>query len=196
MSTDPGRYVPVNTTVLLQTLVEAVNEQVQERLAARALIAKPPALDADDQALVGENERSLDLDLRLSGYLARLVEVELFEPARAPAGWVPERIREAYARTHDLAEAVAEVCAALAAAEPVDKPSPDDPDAMSWQVPGPGGHVRHYLARRAIEELLRPREEPIDGDPAALKRAWMYGFFVRTCEEALPDEAALRPEEA
>lgn len=195
MSTD-GRYVPVNTTVLMQTLVEAVNEQVQERLAARAIIAKPPALESGDQALVGDNDRSLDLDLRLSGYLARLVEVELFEPARVPARWVPERVRELYARTHDLGQAIAELCGILAQAEPVGKPSPEDPDAMSWQVPGPGGHVRHYLARRAIEDLLRPREEPVEGDPAELKRAWMYGFFVRTCEEAFPDEAALQPEDA
>jgi hypothetical protein len=44
------------------------------------------------------------------------------------------------------------------------------------------------VARRAIEELLRTREEPVEGEPADLKRAWMYGFFVRTCEEALAPE--------
>lgn len=196
MSTDHGRYVPVNTTVLLQTLVEAVNEQVQQRVGAQALIAKPAALDAAEPALVGDNERSLDLDLRLTGYLARLVEVELFEPARRPAAWVAERVRDEYARTHDLGDAITALCGRLAEAEPVGKPSPDDPEAMSWQVPGPGGHVRHFLARRAIEDLLRPREEPVKGDPAELKRAWMYGFFVRTCEEAFPDEAALQPEDA
>jgi hypothetical protein len=193
MSTDHGRYVPVNTTVLLQTLVEAVNDQVQERLASRALLTTPPALDADDQALVGDNERSLDLDLRLSGYLARLVEVELFEPARRPATWVRERVEQHAAQTDDVDEAMAALCAALARAEPVDKPSPDDPDAMSWQVPGPGGHVRHHLARRAIEDLLRPLEEPVKGEPADLKRAWMYGFFVRTCEEALLDDSVAEP---
>jgi hypothetical protein len=196
MSTDHGRFVPVNTTVLLQTLVEAVHEQVQERLASRALLATPPALEADDQALVGDNERSLDLDLRLSGYLARLVEVELFEPARVPADWVLERVEDQYVRTNDIEAAVAALCGTLAQSEPIGKPSPDDPDAMSWQVPGPGGHVRHFLARRAIEELLRPREEPVEGDPADLKRAWMYGFFVRTCEEALPDQAAPQPGDA
>mgnify|MGYP006191523879 FL=1 len=50
MPTDPGRYVPVNTSVLLQTLVEAVHEQVEERRATRALIQTPPALDADHAA--------------------------------------------------------------------------------------------------------------------------------------------------
>jgi hypothetical protein len=191
MSTDPGRYVPVNTSVLLQTLVEAVHEQVEERRATRALIATPPALAAD-HALIGDNDPALDRALRVCGYLARVVEVELFEPAQRDADWVTERVAAARAYARDPDDAVARLCGDLARAEPVGKPSPDDPDAMSWQVPGPGGHVRHFVARRAIEELLRGREEPIEGDPADLKRAWMYGFFVRTCEEALAHEAAAR----
>jgi hypothetical protein len=190
MPNDPGRYVPVNTSVLLQTLVEAVNEQVEERRAARALIKTPPALDADHN-LVGDNDPALERNLRVCGYLARVVEVDLFEPAREHAEWVAERVTAAGANAADQDEAVATLCGELARAEPVGKPSPDDPQAMSWQVPGPGGHVRHYVARRAIEELLRTRDEPVEGDPADLKRAWMYGFFVRTCEEALtPDITA------
>lgn len=188
MPTDQSRYVPVNTSVLLQTLVEAVNEQVQERRAARALLATPPALEAD-QVLIGDNDPALDRGLRVCGYLARLVEVELFEPARGVADWVPARVEDHYTRTGEMDEAIAALCGELANAEPIEKPSPDDPAAMSWRVPGPGGHVRHYVARRAIEELLRDREDPIEGDPADLKRAWMYGFFVRTCEEALADDA-------
>jgi hypothetical protein len=191
MSADQSRYVPVNTSVLLQTLVQAVNEQVQERLAARALLVTPPALQAD-QALIGDNDPALDRGLRASGYLARVVEVELFEPAQAVADWVAERVKQHHTRTGDLDEAIAALCGELARAEPIDKPRPDDPTAMSWQVPGPGGHVRHHLARRAIEELLRGREDPIEGEPADLKRAWMYGFFVRTCEEALAAGGAPR----
>jgi hypothetical protein len=183
MSTDPGRYVPVNTSVLLQTLVEAVHEQVEERRATRALLATPPALEAE-HALTGDNDPALDRALRVYGYLARVVEVDLFEPAQRNAEWVAERVAASRERTGDLDEAVAALCGELARAEPVGKPSPDDPDAMSWQVPGPGGHVRHYVARRAIEV-------PVDGDPADLKRAWAYGFFVRTCEEALTHEAAI-----
>lgn len=194
MTTDQSRYVPVNTSVLLQTLVEAVHEQVLERRAAGVPEAILPVLEAADQRLAGDNDPALDHGLRLSGYLARVVEVELFEPAQRAADWAPLRVRERYARTGNWEEAVAAVCGDLARAEPIEKPSPDDPDAMSWQVPGPGGHVRHYLARRAIEELLRAREEPIEGDPADLKRPWMYGFFVRTCEEALAAEAAVDPD--
>ena len=195
MPTDPGRYVPVNTSVLLQTLVEAVHEQVEERRAARALIKTPPALDAD-QVLIGDNDPAIERALRVSGYLARVVEVDLFEPAQAHAPWVAMRVAAASADAEDQDDAVATLCGELARAEPIAKPSPDDPQAMSWQVPGPGGHVRHYVARRAIEEVLRGRETPIEGDPADLKRAWMYGFFVRTVEEALPHDAALPSRDA
>lgn len=193
MSTDPGRYVPVNTSLLLQTLVEAVHEQVEERRARRELVKTPPALDAD-HALIGDNDPALDRTLRVCGYLARVIEVDIFEPAQREADWVPEKVAAARAHAGDEDEAVAVLCGELAQAEPIDKPDPDDPDAMSWQVPGPGGHVRHYVARRAIEEVLRDREAPIEGDPADLKRAWMYGFFVRTCEEALTHDGT--PESA
>lgn len=43
----------------------------------------------------------------------------------------------------------------FARAEPLGKPSPDEEAAMSWRVPGPGGHVRHFLVR-----------------------PWLYGFYV------------------
>lgn len=191
MTTDPSSYVPVNTTVLLQTLVEAVHGQVEERRPTGWFAVIPAALDNPDQPLSGDNEPKLDRELRMSGYLARIVEVEKFEPAQRPAEWVPAMLKERYERSGDFDTAVALLCGELARAEPVQKPDPDDPDAMSWRVPGPGGHVRHYLARRAIDELLRGRAEPIEGDPADLKRPWMYGFFVRTCTEAVPDLATL-----
>ena len=195
MSADQSRFVPVNTTVLLQTLVEAVNERVEERRAARELLTTPSALEAE-HSLIGDNDPALDRALRVCGYLARIVEVDMFEPARDTAAWVPDMVATYYTRTGDIQEAVAALCGELAVAEPIDKPDPDDPAAMSWQIPGPGGHVRHFVARRAIEELLRGRENPIEGDPADLKRSWVYGFFVRTCEEALPDEQELAPADA
>lgn len=188
MSPDQSRFVPVNTTVLLQTLVEAVHEQVEQRRATRALLVTPPALEAD-HALIGDNEPALDRTLRVCGYLARVVEVDLFEPAQSNAAWVGDKIAPHRERTGDADEAIAALCGELAMAEPIDRPDPDDPAAMTWQVPGPGGHVRHYLARRTIEEVLREREKPIEGDPADLKRAWVYGYLVRTCEEALPEES-------
>lgn len=194
MSSNPSQYVPVNTTVLLQTLVEAVHEQVQERLAALALVQLPPAIESTEHAFVGDNEPDLDRALRLAGYLARVAEVDMFEPAREVADWPHERFKGEDAGPENLDATMASVCAALALAEPIDKPSPDDPDAMSWHVPGPGGHVRHFVARRAIEEVLRDRPEPVAGDPADLKRPWMYGFFVRTCEEALAETPPETPD--
>lgn len=71
-----------------------------------------------------------------------------------------------------------EVARELADAEPLERPSPDDPCAASWRIPGPGGHVRHYLALGAA------------GHRAEDKPEWLYGFFLRCCEEAAAAAAA------
>lgn len=94
------------------------------------------------------------------GYHVRAVERERFARAREPAPWP--------AGTDP---------AALAAQEPETRPEPGE--APSWLVPGPGGHVRHYLALRALEDL------GAIPDAAVLehKRAWMAGFFRHCCEE-------------
>ncbi|MGI8631875.1 MAG: hypothetical protein ACR2NA_04920, partial [Solirubrobacterales bacterium] len=158
------------------------------------LLTPPPepvaaVLAAEDLRVTGGHPR-IEADLRHAGYLARVVEVELFEPARQPAEWIAPMLTERFASTASWDEAVTATCAQLARAEPLGKPSPDDEAAMSWRVPGPGGHVRHFLARRTIEDYLRDAEGPVE-DPAGLKRSWLYGFYVRACEEALPKGAAL-----
>ncbi len=193
---DPN-FVPVSTSLVRQTIVEALHEKVETRRAAGEPEAPPPALEGA-QSLAGDNEPALDRALRRAGYVARVVEVEMFEPAQRPAPWVAEMIADRLARAgdDDRDAAIAALCGELARAEPVEKPERDDPAAMSWQVPGPGGHVRHYAARRMIEQLLREREDPVEGDPAELKRPWMYGFFVRTCEEALSTQDAPAPDAA
>ncbi len=191
MTNEPAGFLAVDTGLVLQTLVEAVFAQVEQRGADRPPDAVVAVLEAEDQPFAGGNDPALDHGLRHAGYRARVVEAELFEPARHPADWIGGMLTERFAATGSWPGAVADVCGELARSEPLGKPSPDDPAAMSWRIPGPGGHVRHYLARRTIEEHLRPREEPVDGDPAELKRPWLYGFFVRACEEALPDGAAL-----
>jgi hypothetical protein len=103
------------------------------------------------------------------GYCVRLAEAELFEPARTPTPGLAEELEE---RT------LQELCRELAAAEPPGRPDPAD-GAPSWRVPGPGGHVRHYVAERAAE-----RRSP-DADRAEAKREFMYGFFLRCCEEVV-----------
>jgi len=184
----PG-FIAVDAGLVGQTLVEAVFARVQERPPPSPPDPVGAALDDPDQELAPFEGR-LEMQLRRAGYLARVVEVELFDPAKQPATWLAALVRERVAQTGDWALALAGACTDLARAEPIDKPHPDDPAAATWRIPGPGGHVRHYLARRTIEEHLQGMDRQVGGDPADLKIPWTYGFFLRACEEVLPHDAA------
>jgi len=181
----PG-VIAVDSGLVGKTLVEAIFTRVQERDAPAPPEPAGPALDDADVAFASNDEARLEMQLRRAGYLARVLEAEMFEPAQQPATWLVGRLQAQLAESGDLVAALTAACAELARAEPVDKPHPDDPAAATWRVPGPGGHVRHYLARRTIEELLQGRDRPLNGEPAELKIPWVYGFFVRACEEVLP----------
>ena len=183
----PG-VVAVDAGLVGKTLVEAVHSRVIEKPAPTP--GGPAGEALEDLALefVSKQEGKVEMELRRAGYLAREVEAELFDPAKQPAAWLEPRLREELATAGDWTAAVLSVCAQLARAEPVGKPHPDDPAATTWRIPGPGGHVRHYVARRSIEDHLQGRARPFDGDPADLKIPWAYGFFVRACEEVLPKE--------
>ena len=185
----PG-LVAVDAGLVGKTLVEAVLARVQQLVAPTPSPAAGEALDDPDLSLFAGDEGRLEMRLRRAGYLARVAEVALFEPAKQPAAWLTTLLAERLAAGADEASALTAACAQLARAEPVGKPHPDDPAAATWRVPGPGGHVRHYVARRTIEEELQGRDRPLDGEPADLKVPWVYGFLVRACEEALPDEPA------
>ena len=191
MNGEGSGFVPVDTGLVLQTLVERIFGLVEGRRDDGPPEPVAGVLAATDLPLMG-SDAQIDADLRLAGYLARVVEIELFEPARRPAEWIEPMLTERLASGASWDEAVAGACAQLARTEPLGKPSPDDAAAMTWRVPGPGGHVRHFLARRTIEEYLGASNAtgPVVDDPAELKRPWVYGFFVRACEEALPAEAA------
>lgn len=188
----PG-VIAVDAGLVGKTLVEAVFTRVQERDAPAPPPPAGPALDDADLALAANDEARLEMRLRRAGYLARVVEAELFEPAQRPATWLAARVQERCGDGADVQAALTATCAELARAEPVGKPHPDDPAAATWRVPGPGGHVRHYLARRTIEEFLQGRDRPLNGDPADLKIPWVYGFFVRACEEALSHHDTTSP---
>ena len=171
-----GDLMSVRTELVLEQLVDRMLESVLERrvrphgdeLMRRLDVAGPRFLP-DDHALAR--------DIALAGYDTRIVEVERFSPAR-------ETFTEAAA---PLALADPERFAAeLADAEPSGRPEPGDAAPASWRVPGPGGHVRHYLSLRTIGALHseRSRGTSAPADPTALKRCWWYGFFLRCVDEA------------
>ena len=181
--------VAVDSGLVGQTLVQAVYSRVADRPVPTPPAPAGDALATTDERFVAGDERKLDLVLRRAGYLAREVETELFEPAQQPAVWLAELLTERLAAAEDPAVELAAVCSELAYCEPTGKPSPNDPAAATWRIPGPGGHVRHFVARRSIEEHLQNRARPIEGDPADLKRPWVFGFLVRACEEVLAQHA-------
>jgi len=109
-----------------------------------------------------------------AGYATRLAEVELFEPARRPAPWLAELVNERIAAGADWPSAAAGLSRKLASLEPLERPEPDDKRAVSWRLPGPGGHVRHYVASRVLAERAAGAER---------KRDFTYGLLIRCCEE-------------
>lgn len=186
----PG-VVAVDAGLVAKTLVDTVCNHVAERPAPGPPGAAGAALEDLELEFVSKSEGRVEMELRRAGYLTRDVEIELFDPAKQPAAWLAPRLHEQRATGGDWTSAIMSVCAELARAEPVGKPHPDDPAATTWRIPGPGGHVRHYVARRSIEEHLQGRNRPFDGDPADLKIPWTYGFLVRACEEVIPQEDLL-----
>lgn len=165
---EPG-LISVRTQVVLDTLVGSMAEAVAGRAGQPLEASVEAAL-----AAIGDERRQA---LARAGYLARALEVERFERAREPMPWLAERFGPQ--RDSDWSEAAAALAAELAAAEPPGRPEPDDEHAVSWRVPGPGGHVRHYLAVRAADGR--------DGGPSAeAKRAWLAGFLIHCLVELHP----------
>lgn len=110
--------------------------------------------------------RADDVRVARLGYLARVIELERFEVARVPSPWLIERLGDR------PPESIGDLSMTLAAMEPLAKSAPAE-GSPAWRIPGPGGHVRHFLALRAI--AAGPRES---------KRDWMFGFMLRCCEAA------------
>ena len=170
--TQPG-LISVRTQVVLDTLVGSLAEAVTARLAQPLDAAVEEALQAT----------GADRGLARRGYLARAVEVERFERAREPIPWLADRVARERAGGAPWSTVSAVLAVSLAAAEPPERPDPDDPGAVSWRVPGPGGHVRHYLAARAAFEEGRRAD-------ADAKRSWLTGFLVHCIGEAAPEGRA------
>lgn len=185
------RLMPVQVEVIKEVLVDRILGDALERYPG-----DPPALvgEALEAALdlPASDGGGLDLRLRRLGYLTRVVEAELFDPARQPMDGLGEELARRRGDGEIWPGAVSGLCAELAAREPLPKPDPADDRATSWKVPGPGGHVRHFVVAAAIAEALelepggRAALPPGIDDAGELKRSWMYGFLVRCCEESAP----------
>lgn len=158
------RLMSVQSDLVRETIVNAVCERV--RAGVERDLPEPVA------AVL---ERAARPDLARAGYFTRVAEAELFEPARQPAAWIGDELRALANAESPGPTAVSELAARLADREPSERPHPDDPDAVTWRVPGPGGHVRHYVAL----SLLGGGADP------DLKRDVVYGFVVRCCEEVI-----------
>lgn len=162
----------VARTTLIDGLIDAV---------ARGMAGGPPLRSAAALAVVPGAERTeVAARLALAGHVTRQVERETFSVARAFSPVVEERLRSTGGERPAPAITVA---AELAALEPAGRPAPDDEGVTTWIVPGPGGHVRHIIAMR-FATLEAAGSLPAElADPTALKRCWVYGFYVACCEE-------------
>lgn len=159
----------MRTRVVLDTVVASITEAA----AARMDLALDAAVD-DALARV----RGDPLVARM-GYLARVLEVERFERARRPMPWLAEAFSDERVDGTGWGQAASVLAARLADAEPPGRPQPGDDAAVSWKVPGPGGHVRYYLALRAAGESPARL-------PEAAKRTWLTGFLIHCIREAVP----------
>lgn len=168
---------------VMKVKTELVLEQLVSRVLGRALELQSTALSAEMQPVLEAGPEPARL-ARL-GYASRVAEVEMFEPARRPMPWLAEMV-DRRAETEDArAAAISAACRELAAEEPDSKPEPGE---GSWRVPGPGGHVRHFLSLAAADQLAEAGsngEPPIPRELSAgeAKRCFLYGFYARCCEE-------------
>ena len=169
---------------VMRVRTELVLDQLVSRVLGRALeLRSGRGHPETERVLDGAPEPKT---LARIGYASRVAETEMFEPAGEPLPWLAEMLEERTADAPSRAEAIADLCRELAAEEPERKP---DLGEGSWRVPGPGGHVRHFLALAAADEL---RHGEGNGDPelkrelsaGEAKRCFLYGFYAHCCEEA------------
>lgn len=176
---DPG-LMRVNTELVRDQLVGALLAAAHERPADElpGELAKAIATRFDGEA---------ETRMARLGYLGRLAETERFEAARAAIPWLAQALADRERDLETWTSAAVAVSVDLARAEPDGRPDPESRTA-SWRVPGPGGHVRHYVAAAAAGELGLPEggAETAGANRASLgelKRCWLVGFLLRCCEE-------------
>lgn len=166
----------------MRVQTELVLEQLVSRLLGRALEMESAGLPDEADRILSDGPEPTRL-ARL-GYASRVAETEMFTPAREAMPLLSERI--------SAGEPLSQICRELAAEEPDGKP---DPGEGSWLVPGPGGHVRHFLALAAADEVVHSGADygqaGRDLAVGEAKRCFLYGFYARCCEEAAGREQTL-----
>lgn len=183
--------MPVHVDVIKEVLVDRIVDEVMSRYPGDPAPRVAQALAADVELPVCDGG-ALDMRLRRVGYLTRLVEADMFEPARSPMDGLAGLLARRLTVSTEWGAAVAALGTELAREEPLPRPDPGDDQAIGWRVPGPGGHVRHYVVAAAIADALEDdslagAELPPGVEEAGeLKRSWTYGFVVRCCEEVMP----------
>ena len=195
----PSR-IAVRMKLVQEFVLDRIFDAVEDRDPGTVPEAIAPALAAPLDAVLGGEGPAAGADpgatevaatLARKGYLTRVVETELFERARGVTPGLADAVRERWlAPRESWPETVVAVAGDLARREPADRPDPGDERACTWDVPAPGGHVRHYLAIRAAR--IAPDAPALE--EADRKRCWIYGFYVRCCEESLPADAPLAAE--
>ena len=195
----PSR-IAVRMELVQEFVIDRIFDAVEDRDPGAVPEAIAPALAAPLEAGLGGECPTAGADLAATevaatlarkGYLTRVVETELFEVARGATPGFADALRErSLAARESWLETVVAVSADLARREPAERPDPGDERTLTWNVPGPGGHVRHYLAIRAAR--IAPDAPALE--EADRKRCWVYGFYVRCCEESLPADASLAAE--
>src|SRR5262245_26029477 len=133
---------------VMRVRTDLVLDQLVSRVLGRALELRSGRFDPETEGIL--DDAPDPKALARIGYTSRLTETEMFEPARAPMPWLAEMLEDRTASASSRPKAIADVCRELAAEEPEGKP---DLGEGTWRVPGPGGHVRHFLALAAADEL-------------------------------------------
>jgi hypothetical protein len=179
----------VRTDVARELLVDGLFDAAWRRTAGEAPASVAAALGDALLHAVDEpsqedatTRRAAALAARL-GYETRAVERERFPAARSVMPGLDARLGAVRRDEGDPLAASVRVSAALARDEPSHRPAPDE-EAPSWATPGPGGHVRHYLAVRAARAAGEAGATALGA--ADLKRCWMFGFFLACCGETPP----------
>src|SRR5262249_29252125 len=157
---------------VMRVRTEVVLDQLVSRVLGRALELRSAGLPASVDQLLAEAPEPREL--AELGYASRIAETETFERARQPMPWLQKLLDEGDGDG-------AAVSGELAAEDRDEKP---EPGHGSWRVPGPGGHVRHYLALTAADEIVHGDS---NGKPFAsrelsageAKRCFLFGFYAR-----------------